>query len=175
VQSPLLRTKGVPPFGANGLRFNQDESAMFVANTGEDTIVKIPATASGSGPVAGTPSVFANSVNGADGLVIDADDNLWVVANQADEIVIIDKTGKVISKLGDFSGVADGAPVQLLFPASLRFLGDQVLVTNLALDLRLFNPSFVTVDSLWCAQVTRYTVVSIPMRIRPVDAGGGGP
>ena len=33
LDSALLRTTGVPPFGANGLRFNTHETAMFVANT----------------------------------------------------------------------------------------------------------------------------------------------
>jgi sugar lactone lactonase YvrE len=166
VDSPLLRTTGVPPFGANGLRFNQEESAMFVANTGDDTVIEIPVTQGPTGPVAGTPSVFTNSVNGADGLLIDDDDNLWVVANQADEIVVVDPTGKAISKLGDFGGLTeDGSPIQMLFPASLRFLGKELIVTNLSLDLRIFNPAFVSVDSEWCHQVTRYTVVKIPARI----------
>jgi streptogramin lyase len=166
VSSPLLRTTGVPPFGANGLRFNHDETAMFVANTGDDTIIEIPATPGADGPVAGTPSVFANSVNGADGLLVDDDDNLWVVANQADEIVVIDPTGKAIAKLGDFGGHVrgDGSPVGLLFPASLRFFEGDLLVTNLSLDLRLFNPAYTAVDSAWCAQVSRYTIVRIHLR-----------
>src|SRR5260370_10855414 len=42
VDDPLLRTSGVPPFGANGLRFNNQQTALFVANTGNDTIVKVP-------------------------------------------------------------------------------------------------------------------------------------
>ena len=174
VDSPLLRTTGVPPFGANGLRFDRKETAMFVANTGDDTVIKIPTVpgaAGASGPAAGTPGVFTNSINGADGLLIDEHDNLWVVANQADEIVVVDPTGKAISKLGDFGGLENGAPVQLLFPASLRFLGDGLIVTNLSLDLRLFNPSFETVDSEWCAQVSRYTVVKMDHRI----AGFGKP
>ncbi len=166
VDSPLLRTTGVPPFGANGLRFDRQETAMFVANTGDDRVIEVPTTWGGAGPVAGTPSVFANSVNGADGLVIDDDDDLWVAANQADEIVVIDPTGKAIAKLGDFGGaIVDGAPDQLLFPASLRFLGKDLVVTNLALDLRLFDPSYTAVDSAWCAQVTRYTISRIPARI----------
>jgi sugar lactone lactonase YvrE len=166
VDSPLLRTTGVPPFGANGLRFNHEETAMYVANTGDDTVIEIPVTQGPTGPVAGTPSVFTNSVNGADGLIIDEDDNLWVVANQADEIVVIDTTGKAISKLGDFGGLMeDGTPIQMLFPASLRFLGKELIVTNLSLDLRLFSPAFVAIDSEWCAQVKRYTVVKIPARI----------
>jgi sugar lactone lactonase YvrE len=166
VDSPLLRTTGVPPFGANGLRFNRKETALFVANTGDDTVIKVPVTA-GS---AGTPEVFTNSINGADGLIIDKDDNLWVAANQADEIVVVDPTGRAIAKLGDFDGVsAAGSPIHMLFPASLRFSGEDLLITNLSLDLRLFSPSFATVDSEWCAQISRYTVVRISARIPPIS------
>jgi sugar lactone lactonase YvrE len=167
----LLRTAGVPPFGANGLRFNHAETALFVANTGNDAVVKIPV----HGGVPGTPELFVNGINGADGLVLDAHDNLWVVANQADEIVVVDPTGRAIAKLGDFGGVRKGKPRQLLFPASLRFSGERLLVTNLALDLRLFDPLFVTVDSAWCAQVSRYTVSVLPARIpHPGDRRGHG-
>jgi sugar lactone lactonase YvrE len=56
VTDPLLTTTGVPPFGANGLAFNQSQTALFVANTGNDTVVKIPV--SRSPPVAGSPFVF---------------------------------------------------------------------------------------------------------------------
>ncbi len=171
VNDPLLRTAGVPPFGANGLRFDREESALFVANTGNDTVVKVPVVGGppGSGGAAGTPEVFVTGINGADGVAVDADDNLWVVANQSDEIVVVDPSGRAIAKLGDFGGLGEkGAPVGLLFPASLRFSGDSLLVTNLALDLRLFSPSFGSVDSPWTAQVTRNTIARLPARIPPV-------
>jgi DNA-binding beta-propeller fold protein YncE len=159
VDDPLLRTTGVPPFGANGLRFNRDESALFVANTGNDTVVKFSVTG-GVPSVPGT--VFANSLNGADGMLIDERDNLWVVENQSDDIVVLNTTGKAITKLGDFGGaIRKGEPVGLLFPASLRFSGRSLLVTNLALDLRIFSPDFVSLDSEWCAQVSRYTISRI--------------
>lgn len=161
VDSPLLRTNGVPPFGANGLRFDKQETALYVANTGNRTVVKIPVDHGTPGAAA----VFANGIGGADGLAVDDDDNLWVVANQDDEIVVVDPTGRAIAKLGDFGGLERGSPIQMLFPASLRFSGDSLLVTNLSLDLRLFDPSFASVDSEWCAQVSRYTVVRIPARI----------
>jgi sugar lactone lactonase YvrE len=164
VSDPLLGTSGVPPFGANGMAFNQSATSLFVANTGNDTIVRVPVNADGS---AGTPEVFINSINGADGLVIDASDNLWVAANQADEIVVVDPTGRAIAKLGDFDGIdRRGAPVGLLFPASLVFSGGFVYVTNLSLDLRLFNAP--TVDSQWAAQVTRHTIARLPARIPPI-------
>ena len=97
------------------------------------------------------PAVFVNSINGADGPIIDGDDNIWVAANQADEIVVLDPTGKLITKFGDFDGVKNGTPRGLLFPASLTFdthsgrshggggRPHELLVTNLALDLRLFG------------------------------------
>jgi hypothetical protein len=53
-------------------------------------------------------------------LIIDDDDNIWVAANQADEIVVVDPSGRMIAKLGDFDGVDwHGEPLGLLFPANL--------------------------------------------------------
>ncbi len=165
VQDPLLTTTGVPTFGANGIGFNHDYTAAFVANTGNDTIVRIP-VANGQ---AGQAAVFVNGVNGADGLVLDAQDNLWVAANQADEIVVVDPTGKAIGKLGDFRGVRDGVPLGLLFPASPAFSADgqYIYVTNLALDLRVVG-AVQSVVSQYAAQVRRYTVSRISTRLRPL-------
>jgi sugar lactone lactonase YvrE len=164
VTHPLLTTSGTPPFGANGLAFNADQSALFVANTGSDTIVRIQVT--GGSPE--TPTVFVNSINGADGLAIDEDDNIWVAANQSDEIVVLDPTGKVIAKRGDFEGInKKGVPEGLLFPASLAFGRDgrELYVTNLALDIRLFGlPQ--SVDSQWTAEVERYTVSRLRTNFR---------
>ena len=147
VKHPLLSTKGDPPFGANGLGFNKAQTILFVANTGNDTIVQIPV----NGGTPGTPAIFVNSINGADGLVIDSDDNLWVAANQSDEIVVVDKTGKVIAKLGDFEGLVNGdTPKDLLFPATPVFSrdGKTLYVTNLAIDLRVATgkPENIAID-----------------------------
>ena len=161
---PLLTTTGVPPFGANGNEFNSTHTTMFVANTGNDTIVQIPVNSDGS---AGKASVFVNSINGADGIVLDKHDNIWVAANQADEIVVINKTGKVIAKLADFDGVDEhGVPHGLLFPASPAFSadGEWLYVTNLGLDLRLFG-LVEAVDSQWAAEVRHYTVSKVRARI----------
>jgi len=164
VTSALLTTTGVPPFGANGLAFNNAADAMFVCNTGNDQVIRIPV--SGGNP--GTPEVFVNSVNGCDGLIIDDSDNLWLAANQADEIVVVDPSGRAIAKLGDFGGIdANGAPIGLLFPASLVRSGGFIYVTNLSLDLRLFGLA-QTVDGQWAAQVTTHTVSKIPAVIPSV-------
>jgi sugar lactone lactonase YvrE len=159
VQDPLLTTTGTPPFGANGLGFNKAGNALFVANTGNDTVVKIPVTAGSPG----TPAVFVNSINGADGIVLDSKDNLWVAANQADEIVVVDPTGKAIAKLGDFNGLDKaGVPHGLIFPASPDFSkdGQYLYVSNLTLDLRVIGlPQ--SVDSQWASQVKHYTISRI--------------
>jgi len=166
ISSPLLVPGGVPPFGANGLAFNNAGNALFIANTSTDLIVRIPVSADGK---AGTQEAFSYSVNGADGLIIDEHDNLWICANQADEIVVLDKTGKAISKLGDFNGISRGGrPKGLLFPASLVRVDDWIYVTNLSLDLRsIGGPQ--TVDSQWAAKVTRQTISRLKAKIRGFD------
>jgi len=168
VNDPLLRTTGVPGFGANGLEFNKAGDVLFVANTGDDRVIQIPV----AGGTPGTATQFVNSINGADGLTIDDDDNIWVAANQSDEIVVIDKTGKVIAKLGDFDGIdRNGAPIGLLFPASPVRFGDWLYVTNLSLDLRnVGGPQ--AIDSQWADQVTSFTVARLRARI-PVEHGRG--
>ena len=153
----------MPPFGANGLKFTRSGNALMVANTGNDQIIRIPV----SGGVPGTPAVFVNSINGADGLAIDRDDNIWVAANQSDEIVVLDPSGKAIAKLGDFDGLTkDGVPRGLLFPADPVFSKDRewLYVTNLALDIRLFGLAQSDV-SQWVAKAKRYTVSKIRARI----------
>ena len=166
VTSPLLTTTGKPPFGANGLAFNRAGTALLVTNTGDDAVITIPVS-NGSPGVA---AVLAYGVNGADGLLVDEADNLWVVANQSDEVVVLDPTGKVIAKVGDFGGIDHrGAAIGLLFPASLVASGQFIYVTNLVLDTRLFG--FPTVDSQWTAQVTRYTVSKINRHLPPVRGG----
>jgi DNA-binding beta-propeller fold protein YncE len=133
VQDPILATAGFPPFGANGLAFNDDEQhpALFVANTGDDRVLKLDL---------GTMkfSVFAESINGADGLVFDKRSGLlWVCANQADEVIALNANGKPVARLGEFRGInRDGTPDGLLFPASPVIVGNEIFVTNLAIALR---------------------------------------
>jgi sugar lactone lactonase YvrE len=109
----------IPPFGANGIAFNNEGTAMFVMNTAYHSIIEIPVKPDGS---AGDGVVFTTGLNAPDGVAVDRDDNLWVVANQGDEIVVVDPNGKVIAKRGDFNGLShDGSIKGLLFPASPSF------------------------------------------------------
>lgn len=168
VNSPLLRpTRSPPPIGANGLSFNKKQTALFVANTAQDTIVKIPV--SGSPLEAGTPEVFVNRAGGGpDGLIIDEDDNLWIACNQSDEILVLEPTqGGVIAKLGDFGGIdKDGAPIGFLWSNSLVFYGDDVLITNLSLDVgTATSRNLRTIDGPWAAAVKLHTVSRIKKHI----------
>ncbi len=143
----MLATAGFPPFGANGVALNSDETALFVANTGDDRILRIDLAS-------GAIEVFAESVNGADGIAFDGAGILWVCANQADHVVGLDATGRAVAQLGAFHGIRrDGAPRGLSFPASLVIVHGEIFVTNAALPLRgALDPE---------SEVTTYTVARI--------------
>jgi sugar lactone lactonase YvrE len=171
VKSPLLKpTRSPPAIGANGLAFNNKQTALFVANTANDTIIKIPVSGSPLKPT--TPEVFVNRAGGGpDGLIIDEHDNLWIACNQSNEIMVLEpKQGKVIARLGDFGGIdKDGAPIGFLWSNSLVFHGDDVLVTNLSFDIgALTSPNLRTVDGPWAAQVKLHTVSKIKKHIPSV-------
>ena len=125
----LLATAGFPPFGANGMALSADEEVLYVANTGDDRILMLDLETAHL-------EVFTESINGADGLALDNAGLLWVAANQADSIFVLNENGRVIAKLGEFLGIrSDGSTRGLLFPASLVISGKWVFVTNLALPL----------------------------------------
>lgn len=147
---PLLATAGFPPFGANGLALSGDGKTLFVANTGDHRILKLDVATS-------AVSVFVESINGADGLVMDRDGRLWVCANQADEVVALDEDGRIIARLGEFQGInKDGTPDGLLFPASAVIVDGWMYVTNTALPLT-GTPNEPEGD------VTRWTIARIKL------------
>ena len=165
---PLLGpgTGLTPPFGANGVEFNSDYSILFVADTAFHQIIQIPVNHDGS---AGTASIFITGINAPDGIMIDRNDNIWICANQEDEIVVVDKTGKVIAKLGDFYGIdKQGIAQGFLFPASLAFSNDgsTLYVSNLTLFLP-YAGAEPAIDSAWTLQVKGYTVSKISAVIPP--------
>lgn len=151
IHDPLLATAGFPPFGANGLALNKDETALFIANTGDDRVLKLDLATNAL-------TIFAESINGADGLAFDRRGRLWVAANQNDEVVALNASGRVIARLGEFQGIRkDGSPDGLLFPASLVIVGDDMFVTNLALPLTAAVGDEPEED------VSRYTVSRIKL------------
>lgn len=164
VKSDLLISHTIHILGANGLAFDRNETALFVGNTGDDTIVRVPVV----NGEPGNPEVFIQGVNGPDGMFVDEEDRLWVVANSSDEIVVFDKTGKVLAKLGDFNGLDEnGAPRGLLFPAEMTKVGDYLYVGNLACDIRYWKGLGQAVVSQWAGEVKVHNIVRIPARIPP--------
>jgi|SRR5580692_4817557 sugar lactone lactonase YvrE len=165
---PLLApgTGLTPPFGANGVEFNNEHTILYVANTAEHQIIEIPVNPDGT---AGTAKILITGINAPDGIMVDGKDNIWICSNQEDEIVVIDKTGKVIAKLGDFRGIDHNGIAQgLLFPASLAFSKDKesLYVSNLTLYLP-YAGADLAIDSAWTLLVKGYTVSKLPAVIPP--------
>ena len=158
---PLLATwHGLtPPFGANGVEFNNAGTILFVANTATHQIIQIPVKPDGT---AGQASIFITGINAPDGIAIDRKDNLWVCANQEDDIIVIDKTGKVIAKLGDFNGIDDGLCAVCFSRRAQPSVSDgkTLYVSNLTLFLP-YAGARAAVDSAWTLKVKHYTVSKI--------------
>ncbi len=166
VKHKLLTTSGFPPFGANGLAFNNDYSKMYIANTGEDSIIQITIDNQGN---AGTPKVLVNGINGPDGLIVDEKNNIMVVANQSNQIIVLDSTGKAISVLGDFKGISKKGIVKgLLMPSDIVKVGKNIYVTNFALDVTLFglDQSYTTA---YTKMVKRHSITRIQIEKDETD------
>jgi sugar lactone lactonase YvrE len=133
---PLLTTAGQPPFGANGLAFDRRERHLYVANTGDSSVLRLAVRPDGS---AGPVEVFARgadldvatgstqSLHGADGIAFDVAGNLWVCANQANEVQVLSPDAELVARYRGSGGAA------LDFPASLVFRGRTLYLTNLSL------------------------------------------
>jgi sugar lactone lactonase YvrE len=176
-----------PPFGANGIEFSNDYSVMYVADTAFHQLIQIPVSApSANGPlVPGTPSILITGINAPDGIRVDRQGNIWVCANQEDEMVVIDPNAKnpvngqtvpkVIAKLGDFDGIDEKGIAQgFLFPASPAFSPDGT--TLYVSDLTLYLPyagAEPAIDSDWTLQVNAYTVSKISTSIPPISGSSG--
>lgn len=174
----------VPPFGANGVEFDKRFTAMYVANTAYHSIVKVPVTLNNDGSVSvpggAAAEVLTTGINAPDGIAVDRHDNLWVVANQQDEVdainpTAIDRLGnplpKVIARRGDFNGIdEDGTIRGLLFPASPAFSADGqfLYVSNIALYLPFAGVPEPAIDSPWTLKVKHYTIAKIRAEIPPV-------
>jgi sugar lactone lactonase YvrE len=134
--SDLFRTHSDLPVGINGLAFDRLSRTLFASNTGDDRVLGIPLLANGN---AGSVQLFADgatinmrqhttkALHGADGLALDILGNIYVAANQANEVQVLSPTGRLIARY-DGSGTT-----ALDFPASLVFKGSQLFLTNASL------------------------------------------
>jgi sugar lactone lactonase YvrE len=127
----LLPGPGAPPvpLGANGIAYRH--GSMYVANTSEAQIVRIPVLKDGS---AGTPEIFVKNpaeLTPLDGIALDVHGNIYGLVIAQSKLVRIDAQTKEITTLAT---AADG----LDFPASLAFGSGKgnrqsVFVTNFAI------------------------------------------
>ena len=122
--------------------------------------------------------VLTTGINAPDGVAVDSHDNLWVDANQQDEIDVINPSAvtsqgtlaKVIAKRGDFKGISEDGTVQgLLFPASPAFSPDEkyIYTSNLALFLPFAGVPEPAIDSPWTLKVKHYPIGKIRAVIPP--------
>lgn len=112
--------------GANGLSVSGD--ALFVANTDQATLLRIPIE---SGGVAGTPEIIAGpdcaALGGIDGISRAADGSFYAALNRQHAIARITTSGDVSVVLED---------PRLDFPATVRLspTEDALYITNFALE-----------------------------------------
>jgi sugar lactone lactonase YvrE len=133
--SPLLRTNNPDqPVGANGLAFDRDHRFLYVANTGDHRILGFrcgetavpPIELFADGATINSQLGITQALAGADGIQFDVQGNLYVLANQAQEIQVLSPEGRLIARYAGF-----GADV-LDFPASLVFKGDDLYIANMS-------------------------------------------
>lgn len=122
-----------PPLGANGVAFDATFRNLYVANTGNDQIIRIPVLGNGA---AGVAQVFADgatinqnqhtthALDGADGIAFDIAGNLYVASNQNNEIQVISPSARLSARYTNST---------LDFPASFVFRGSQLFFTNASL------------------------------------------
>jgi sugar lactone lactonase YvrE len=106
--------------GPNSLAYSQQQNALYITNTGSNTVVKIPIDQNGS---AGIMSAYA-TVPTPDCLEFDAQGNLYVASPFTNNIFVVSPGGGSVSPL-NFSG-----PDTLDTPSSVLLVGNSLYITN---------------------------------------------
>jgi sugar lactone lactonase YvrE len=144
---------GSQPLVANGLAFNEDGEKLFIADTARGAIWK--ATFNPGGHLkskTGCDTTFTTNtlclenifvahafLEGADGIALDRDGNIWVDANERQAVVVVTKNGKVIEVFRN--------PVNSPSGVGLRNAGDQSVGNNHILE---FPTSPFLTGKLFC-------------------------
>ena len=135
---PLLTSHHSFPIGANGVAFDRSQRFLYVSNTGDNTIIRIPVGHDGSAEPA---EVFAdgNAIDaahnstgtllGADGIMFDVRGNLYVCANAANEVQVVSPDGSQL--IARYNGTGANLLDQ---PASLVFRDRTLYLTNLSIN-----------------------------------------
>jgi sugar lactone lactonase YvrE len=116
-------TMPVRVYTANGIAFDSKGNA-FVVNTGTGAIQRL-AVDSAYHVTADTLFVKDDRLIGADGVIADAQDNLWVAANFRNALLKVSPTGEITEI------TSNGANGPLHFPAELKQWGGRIYLSNL--------------------------------------------
>jgi sugar lactone lactonase YvrE len=134
----LLTSHQAFPIGANGIAFDRSQRFLYVSNTADRRIIRIPVDEDGA---AGKAEVFAdgptieaaqnttNALLGPDGIMFDVKGNLYVCDNTANEVQVLSPKGTRL--LARYKGTGDTAFDQA---ASLVFRNRTLYVSNLSLN-----------------------------------------
>jgi len=127
------------PLVANGLAFNKDGDKLFIADTARGAIWKVSFDRGNLKSKTGCDTTFAPNtlcldnvfvahpyLAGADGIALDRDGNIWVVAVERQAIVVVTRHGKVIEVFRN--------PVNSPSGFGLRNAGDQSVGNNHILE-----------------------------------------
>jgi sugar lactone lactonase YvrE len=137
-ESPqLLSNNPDQNVGANDMAFDRGQHYLYIDNTGNRQMFRIPVEQDGSaGPVelfADGPTLDSRlglagpvALYGADGIQFDVRGNLYVMANQADEVQVLSPAGDLIARY-----IGTGANA-LDFNASPVFEGRSLYITNMS-------------------------------------------
>jgi sugar lactone lactonase YvrE len=125
-------TMPVRAYVTNGVAFDS-KGNVYTANTGTGEIQKLEVKPDYT-PGAITTLVKSDRLLGADGLLMEAEDVLWVAANYSNALMRVLPTGTVEMVADDRPGVT-GASDVLKFPAELRRVGNTIYLTNLNFKL----------------------------------------
>ena len=140
------------------------------------SVMRVPVQADGS---AGAVEIFADgstlnaaqktthALDGADGIAFDVQGNLYVCANQANEIQVLSPSGKLVTR---YAGTGAAA---LDFPASLVFKGRSLFITNLSLfdgGISLAQGPFASMSAQLRKSIFRVQVLDVELRMPvPLD------
>jgi sugar lactone lactonase YvrE len=135
----FLSTNPNQNVGLNDMAIDREERHIYVDVTGNRQLYRVPLNRDGS---AGAPELFADgalidaqlglpsptALFGPDGVQFDVLGDLYVCANQAEEIQVYSPAGKLIHR---YSGIGANA---MDFPASIAFRGHRLFITNMQAD-----------------------------------------
>ncbi|MEW5717335.1 MAG: SMP-30/gluconolactonase/LRE family protein, partial [Chloroflexota bacterium] len=86
----------------NGLALSSNEDALFVVETRDDRVLRVPIRRDGA---AGKPEVYADRLQtGPDGLALDAAGNLYITVTRANQIVRVSPTDERVALVTDPTG-----------------------------------------------------------------------